>query len=45
MNIPLAIRTPRTPIWLKRIGLAGFAFFFVKGLAWLIVPWLLHAML
>lgn len=25
---------------LKRFGIAGFLFFFVKGLAWLIVPFL-----
>ena len=24
--------------WLKRIGVAGFLFFFVKGLLWLLVP-------
>jgi hypothetical protein len=24
--------------WLKRFGLAGFLFFFFKGLLWLIVP-------
>lgn len=22
-------------LWLKRLGLAGFLFFFVKGLAWI----------
>jgi hypothetical protein len=27
--------------WLKRIGLAGFLFFLIKGLLWLIVPALL----
>lgn len=27
--------------WLKRIGLAGFLFFLVKGLLWLLVPALL----
>ncbi len=27
--------------WIARFGLAGFIFFFVKGLAWLIVPALL----
>lgn len=25
--------------WLKRIGIAGFLFFLVKGLAWLFVLW------
>lgn len=24
--------------WLKRLGLAGFLFFLIKGLLWLIVP-------
>ena len=25
-------------LWIKRFGTAGFAFFLVKGLLWLIVP-------
>lgn len=29
--------------FLKRMGLAGFAFFFLKGLLWLLVPWLAHS--
>lgn len=24
--------------WLKRLGLAGFLFFFIKGMMWLLVP-------
>lgn len=28
--------------WLKRVGMAGFIFFLVKGLLWLIVPALLY---
>ncbi len=24
--------------WLKRIGLAGFLFFLIKGLMWLVIP-------
>jgi hypothetical protein len=24
--------------WLKRLGIAGFLFFFIKGVLWLIVP-------
>jgi hypothetical protein len=24
--------------WLKRLGVAGFLFFLIKGLLWLIVP-------
>jgi hypothetical protein len=31
--------------WLKRMGLAGFMFFFLKGMAWLIIPWLAHSAL
>lgn len=29
--------------FLKRMGLAGFTFFFLKGLLWLLVPWLAHS--
>jgi len=32
-----------TPHWLKRMGLAGFAFFFLKGMLWLLIPWLAHS--
>lgn len=28
---------------LKRMGLAGFAFFFLKGMLWLLIPWLAHS--
>lgn len=28
---------------LKRMGLTGFAFFFLKGLMWLLIPWLTHS--
>lgn len=27
--------------WLKRLGVAGFVFFLMKGLLWLLVPGLL----
>ncbi len=27
--------------WFQRLGVLGFAFFFVKGLLWLIVPGLI----
>jgi hypothetical protein len=27
----------RTKIWIKRFGVAGFMFFLVKGLIWLLV--------
>jgi hypothetical protein len=37
---------PTTGIrWLKRLGFAGFAFFLIKGLMWLLVPWLAHSAL
>ena len=26
-------------VWLKRIGIAGFLFFLLKGLAWIFVLW------
>ena len=29
------------PLWLRRAGLAGFLFFLIKGLLWLVVPALL----
>lgn len=29
------------PPWLRRIGLAGFLFFLIKGILWLVVPGLL----
>jgi hypothetical protein len=25
--------------WLRRVGLAGFAFFTIKGCVWLLVMW------
>lgn len=28
----------RRALWLKRLGLAGFYFFLIKGLAWLAAP-------
>jgi len=27
--------------WLKRFGIAGFLFFLIKGLLWLLVPFLI----
>ena len=26
--------------WLKKVGWAGFAFFLIKGLMWLLIPYL-----
>lgn len=28
----------KLPIWIKRLGFAGFMFFLIKGLLWLLVP-------
>jgi hypothetical protein len=30
-------RKIRLPLWLKRLGVAGFLFFLLKGLVWLAV--------
>ena len=37
-DVRAARRDARPPTWLGRIGKLGFAFFFVKGLAWLVLP-------
>lgn len=42
-SIEVAVATERgaasrARCWLKRVGVGGFFFFFVKGLLWLIVP-------
>lgn len=31
----------RFKMWLKRVGWIGFFFFLIKGLLWLIVPYLI----
>jgi len=28
--------------WMRRLGLAGFSFFFIKGMLWLLLPFLAH---
>jgi hypothetical protein len=28
----------RLPPWLRRVGKLGFAFFFIKGVAWMMLP-------
>jgi len=33
------------PAWLQNLGKAGFLFFFLKGILWLTVPWLAHALI
>jgi hypothetical protein len=27
--------------WIKRMGIAGFIFFLIKGLLWLIIPYII----
>jgi hypothetical protein len=34
---PSPTKSSRVPLWLKRMGVAGFMFFFLKGIAWLFV--------
>ena len=31
--------------WLRRLGLTGFSFFFIKGMLWLLIPLLAHSAL
>ncbi|WP_255433020.1 hypothetical protein [Spirosoma sp. KUDC1026] len=31
----------RFKLWLKRVGWAGFFFFLIKGLLWLLIPYLI----
>ncbi|MEJ2360064.1 MAG: hypothetical protein P8Z75_01355 [Gammaproteobacteria bacterium] len=41
---PTSVKSKRFSLscpWLKRLGIAGFIFFLVKGLLWLLVPGLL----
>jgi hypothetical protein len=35
---------PTKARWLQRLGVAGFAFFLIKGLLWLLIPALLAYM-
>ncbi len=32
------LRGSRAVAWVKRLGVAGFMFFFIKGLLWLVIP-------
>ena len=36
-----AALTARTK-WLKRVGMAGFWFFFIKGMLWLAAPFIFY---
>jgi hypothetical protein len=38
-------QTDQSGNWIKRMGTAGFAFFFIKGMLWLIIPALAHSAL
>ncbi len=38
MEKPKEKENPSTNKWLKRFGFAGFMFFLIKGLMWLVVP-------
>jgi hypothetical protein len=40
----LARDRPRALALLRRLGAAGFLFFFLKGVAWLVVPAVLWAL-
>lgn len=40
--VTAAARKRICPLWLRRLGVAGFVFFLVKGLLWLIVPVLIY---
>jgi len=35
-DVSIALNAARR--WVKRFGVAGFLFFLIKGLAWLVVP-------
>jgi hypothetical protein len=35
------MNTQQLVIWLKKLGIAGFIFFLIKGLLWLIIPYLI----
>jgi hypothetical protein len=41
MNLKHKIDAQKLQRWFKRIGLIGFLFFLVKGLAWLVLGYLL----
>lgn len=33
--------TSKFKLWFKRLGWAGFLFFLIKGLLWLLIPYLI----
>ncbi|WP_157618607.1 hypothetical protein [Spirosoma spitsbergense] len=40
-NRYLCCMNERFKLWLKRVGWLGFLFFLVKGLLWLLIPYLI----
>lgn len=37
MNKAMMERENRLKLWLKRVGIAGFLFFLIKGLVWIAI--------
>ena len=44
-SLPMRTHTTAGTHWLKRMGFVGFTFFFLKGMLWLLIPWLAHSAL
>lgn len=44
-NVELKALDGHETNWIRRMGLAGFSFFFIKGMLWLIVPLIARAAL
>lgn len=42
LEIAAAVRKGACPVWWRRLGIAGFIFFLVKGLLWLALPVFLY---
>ena len=40
-NRYLCFMNERFKLWLKRVGWLGFLFFLIKGLLWLLIPYLI----
>ncbi len=38
LNLQRTISIMRLAPWIRNLGLAGFVFFLVKGLLWLVIP-------
>lgn len=37
----LCLMSERFKVWLRRVGWLGFLFFLIKGLLWLLIPYLI----